>query len=119
MFYDVYQENILGEIMKAQDFPNAPNDWSVDNATKKADDLGINLSDDHWHVVRALHEFFDKNDSINRRQLTDALNEKFHHQGGLKYLYRLLPGGPVAQGCSLAGISLPAGSIDESFGSVV
>ena len=105
--------------MDLQSFPYAPSDWSIEGATAKASDLGIELSDDHWQVVQALHEYFNKNDSINRRELTDALDEKFHSQGGLKYLYTLLPGGPVAQGCSLAGIGLPAGSVDESFGSVV
>ncbi|MGB5339763.1 MAG: sulfite reductase, partial [Gammaproteobacteria bacterium] len=36
----------------------------------------------------------------------------------LKYLYTLLPGGPVAQGCRLAGLEPPAGSQDAGFGSV-
>ncbi len=105
--------------MDQQDFPNAPSDWTIEATEKAASEIGINLSDDHWQVVRALHEYFDKNESINRRELTDALEEKFHNQGGLKHLYKLLPGGPVAQGCQLAGIALPAGSVDESFGSVV
>ena len=105
--------------MNIQDFPNAPDDWSIEDATTEASNLGIDLSDDHWQVVHALHEYFGKNDTINRRELTDALEEKFHAQGGLKYLYKLLPGGPVAQGCALAGIGQPAGSVDQSFGSVV
>jgi len=46
------------------------------------------------------------------------LNEKFHTRGGLKFLYTLFPGGPVAQGCRLAGISAPPGSTDQGFGSV-
>ncbi len=105
--------------MNQQDFPNAPNGWTVEDTEAKANDFGISLSGDHWQVVQALHEYFDKNESINRRELTDALDEKFHSQGGLKHLYKLLPGGPVAQGCELAGIALPAGSVDQSFGSVV
>lgn len=105
--------------MQTLDFPDAPHGWSVEGAEKKASDMGISLTDEHWEIVRALQEYFSRNDSINRRELTDALDERFHQQGGLKYLYRLLPGGPVAQGCSLAGIELPAGSVDESFGSVV
>ena len=105
--------------MNQQDFPYAPSDWNITSTESVANDLGINLSNDHWQVVQALQEYFDKNESINRRELTDALDEKFHLQGGLKHLYKLLPGGPVAQGCALAGIALPAGSVDESFGSVV
>ena len=54
---------------------------------------------------------------MNRRLLHDALNEKFHHKGGLGYLYRLLPGRPIAQGCRLSGLEVPAGSVDQSYGS--
>ncbi len=51
------------------------------------------------------------------RQIKDALEEKFHSRGGMKYLYQIIPGGPVAEGCRLAGLNVPAGSIDKSFGS--
>jgi tRNA 2-thiouridine synthesizing protein E len=36
----------------------------------------------------------------------------------MKFLYKLLPGGPVSQGCRLAGLEPPAGSTDPGFGSV-
>ena len=52
------------------------------------------------------------------RELHDALDEHFHAKGGMKFLYTVLPGGPVAQGCRLAGLTPPAGSVDPSFGSV-
>jgi tRNA 2-thiouridine synthesizing protein E len=52
------------------------------------------------------------------RELQDALEEKFHHKGGMKYLFTLFPGGPVAQGCRLAGLKAPAGATDRGFGSV-
>lgn len=42
----------------------------------------------------------------------------FHALGGLKFLYKMLPGGPVAQGCRLAGLKVPAGAKDKSFGSL-
>lgn len=105
--------------MNTREFPNAPHDWSTNDTESAANELGITLTDAHWDVIAALQEYFEKNETINRRELTDALDEKFHSQGGLKYLYRLFPGGPVAQGCRLSGIELPAGSVDQSFGSVV
>ena len=52
------------------------------------------------------------------RVLHDALDEKFHVKGGMKVLYEMFPGGPVAQGCRLAGLEAPAGAVDKSFGSV-
>jgi tRNA 2-thiouridine synthesizing protein E len=70
--------------------------------------------------VRALQEYYARRaaEAINLRELHDALEERFHRQGGLKYLYQLFPGGPVAQGCRLAGLKAPAGAADKGFGSV-
>ena len=81
---------------------------------------GIELSPDHWEVLNALQEYFARQEgaAIRRRALHDALEEKFHHKGGLRYLYMLFPGGPVAQGCRLAGLEPPAGAFDPSYGSV-
>lgn len=102
------------------DFPHAPRGWKKHTAQKMAADENLTFGDDHWEAIRALHEFFVKNDNktINPRLLHDALDEKFHAQGGIKYLYLLFPGGPIAQGCRLAGLPAPHGSIDRGFGSV-
>jgi len=102
-----------------QDFNHAPHGWDTDTAAKIAGENQLNLTDDHWEAIKGLQEYFSKHDFSKRRELVDALNEKFHLKGGMKYLYRLFPSGPVAQGCKIAGIQPPAGSIDQSFGSVV
>lgn len=102
-------------------FPHASIDWSPETTLEKAREEGIELEDDHWTVILALQEFFahhDDSKQVNRRLLHDALNEKFHHKGGLGYLYRLLPGRPIAQGCRLSGLEIPAGSADRSYGSI-
>jgi tRNA 2-thiouridine synthesizing protein E len=52
------------------------------------------------------------------RELHDALDERFHARGGIKFLYEQFPGGPIAQGCRFAGLQAPAGAADKSFGSV-
>jgi len=80
----------------------------------------LELGPDHWEVLNALQEYFARQEGsvIRRRALHDALGEKFHHKGGLRYLYMLFPGGPVAQGCRLAGLEPPAGAFDPSYGSV-
>lgn len=100
------------------DFPHAPADWSRSGAEEAARAEGLTLEDDHWQTVRALQGYFAKQDDPNVRELHDALDEKFHGKGGLKYVYQIFPGGPVAQGCRIAGLEPPAGSTDKSFGSV-
>ncbi|MHB8535014.1 MAG: TusE/DsrC/DsvC family sulfur relay protein [Sulfuricaulis sp.] len=102
-------------------FPHAPEGWTKESALKTAQQEGLSASEDHWVAVRALQEFFAKHEEIavNVRELHDALDEKFHDKGGIKSLYKLFPGGPVAQGCRLAGLKAPAGAVDKGFGSVM
>ena len=99
----------------------APENWTEENAKNTALSEGLRLSDDHLAVLHALQEYYSRHEinQINVRELHDALDEKFHHNGGMKYVYSLLTGGPIAQGCRLAGLQPPAGSIDKGFGSVV
>ncbi len=102
-------------------FPHAPAGWSVAEAEQAASGEGLQTDDGHWEAVRALQEYFARHadgPAFNARELHDALEEKFHARGGMKYLYRLFPGGPVTQGCRLAGLEAPAGSVDRGFGSV-
>ena len=101
-------------------FPFAPEDWGESDAMRAAVEEGIEIGPDHLDLLRALQEYFSKHDKpeVNARELHDALDEKFHHKGGIRYLYVLFPGGPVAQGCRLAGLPMPAGALDRSFGSV-
>ena len=101
------------------DFPYAPQGWAREEAEKQAEMLGVPLTDDHWEVFRSLQAYFTTHEFPNRRELSDALDEKYHHKGGRRYLYTLFPSGPVSQGCALAGVAMPAGSVDRSFGSSV
>ena len=100
------------------DFPNAPEGWSEASAHRAANEHGLTLTTDHWQLIRALQEYYHKAERPVLRQVKDALEESFHRKGGMKYLYEICPGGPVAQGCLLAGLEVPAGAVDKSFGSV-
>lgn len=102
-------------------FPNSPKGWTPSSAKEIAEAQQLTLTPDHWNIVEVLQGYFKTRDKteINRRELTDALEEKFHSKGGMKYLYQLLPKGPISQGCALAGINNPSGNVDLSFGSVV
>jgi tRNA 2-thiouridine synthesizing protein E len=102
-------------------FPYAPDGWVPAEAESAASADGIVPGEDHWEAVRALQEYFARHaddSSINSRDLHDALEEHFHNQGGMRFLYRLFPGGPVTQGCRIAGLQAPPGSADRGFGSV-
>jgi len=101
-----------------ESFPFAPEDWSPEVAERIAADDSIELTDDHWRLIAALQEYYHRVDHPRLRQVKDALDEKFHASGGIKYLHQLIPSGPVAGGCRLAGLEVPAGAIDKSFGSV-
>ena len=98
-------------------FPNAPENWDIQKAEQAAKQDGVKLREDHWELIRALQEYYRKVEFPKLRQIKDALEEHFHSRGGMKYLYQIVPGGPVAEGCRLAGLKIPAGAIDKSFGS--
>lgn len=99
-------------------FPHAPQGWNPGVAESIAFEYGLPMNNDRWEIVRALQEYFDRNHQPHAREIHDALEEKFHSKGGLKYVYQMVPGGPIAQGCKLAGLEPPAGSVNTSFGSV-
>lgn len=99
-------------------FPHAPLGWKQAEAEITAKSKEINIIDDVWDVVRALQEYYMKTTKLNVRELHDALEEKFHSKGGRAYLHQILPGGPVMQGCALAGLDAPSGCIDFAEGSV-
>ena len=101
-------------------FPHAPEGWTPATAGEVARQEGLEIGEDHWEALRALHEYYARHEAtaVNLRELHDALDEKFHRQGGIRHLYMLFPAGPVAQGCRIAGLKAPAGAIDKGFGSV-
>ncbi len=101
-----------------ESFPNAPEDWDLNIAEETAKTDGLELNEDHIDLIRALQEYYRKVEFPHMRQIKDALDEKFHSRGGMRYLYQIIPGGPIAEGCRLAGLNVPAGAVDKSFGSV-
>ncbi len=110
-----------GELRGNPGFPHASPDWTTQLAEQLARKEGITLGEEHWELVRALQEYFHRHQEIeiNARELHDALDEKFHAKGGIRYLYQIFPGGPVAQGCRLAGLQPPSGASNMGFGSVM
>ena len=103
------------------EFPDAPEDWTPSFARPVAEKENLKLTDAHWEVLRALQSYYAQHTEIPPylAELKQALEKKFERQGGGRYLQELFPGGPVAQGCRLAGLKAPPGAIDKGFGSVV
>ncbi|MCP5304226.1 MAG: TusE/DsrC/DsvC family sulfur relay protein [Chromatiaceae bacterium] len=101
-------------------FPFAPEGWQPSDVARLAAQQGLVLREEHFEVVRALQAYVSTHDQprFSARELRDALDLRFHSRGGIGFLYRLFPGGPVAQGCQFAGLPVPTGAIDRSFGSV-
>lgn len=99
-------------------FRDAPDGWTPEQARALAAQAGLTLTDDHWEVIRVLQGCYKDEVAPRIRLLRDALEARFASKGGMKYLYELFPGGPIAQGCTLAGLKPPHGARDLSFGSV-
>lgn len=115
-------DEIIGDGGTGNDarFPHAPAGWTSALAAQNAQREGLELGEEHWEALRALQEYYARHEAttVNLREMHDALDEKFHRQGGIRHLYLLFPKGPVAQGCRLAGLKAPAGATDLGFGSV-
>jgi tRNA 2-thiouridine synthesizing protein E len=112
---------LIREPASDPEFPDAPLDWTREDAMKIAREEKLSLTEAHWEAVRAVQRYYAQHEdasTINLRELHDALDEHFHQHGGLKYLYTLFPGGPIAQSCRLAGLRAPFIAADRSFGSV-
>ena len=91
--------------------------WDKEQGQRNAEQEGIELTDEHWEVVHCLRDYYLEHGPIeNGRELGDMLDDEFADQGGRKYLRRLFPEGPVAQGMRIAGLSVPPHTEDTGFG---
>jgi tRNA 2-thiouridine synthesizing protein E len=92
--------------------------WSRRKSVQLAEYEDFEFNDEHWAVIVFLRKHYLVNGlPRNARVTARALEQEFHTQGGMKYLYRLFPGGPVSQGSRLANLRTPAYATDPSFGS--
>jgi len=80
---------------------------------------GIDLTNEHLGVIECLRDYFlEFGEAENGRDLEEMLDEIFSAHGGRKYLWRLFPHGPVAQGMRIAGLPVPPYTEDKGFGTV-
>jgi len=91
--------------------------WNRNKSLARSQDEGMDLTDQHWAVIKFLRKYYLKNGlPRNARTTARALNKNFSNQGGNRYLRRLFSDGPVTQGSRLANLRTPAYAIDPSFG---
>ena len=94
--------------------------WDKQQALETAKTMNLQLTDAHWEVIAFIRTYFANAGELRHaRELSDVLNERFASEGGAKYLFQLFPGGPVTQGCRLAGVQVPSDASDGSFGYIV
>jgi tRNA 2-thiouridine synthesizing protein E len=93
--------------------------WNRATVIKSAAREGIILSDEHWKAIIFLRRYYlEQGWPSHPHKLVRELDQAFSGAGGTRYLYRLFPRGPLAQGARIAGLPVPANVTDESFGYV-
>lgn len=91
--------------------------WDRGVAESLARDSGVKMSDQVWEFVQFMRHYYEDMGGIEySRDLAAMLDQRYKAEGGLRYLFTLLPGGPISLGCKIAGIPVPKDSSDPSFG---
>lgn len=88
-------------------------EWTENVATKMAKDEGLDLTDEHWEIIRFLRDYFQKYQiapmiKILTKEIGKTMGKE---KGNTKYLYQLYPAGPAKQACKYAGLPKPTGCV--------
>ena len=94
-------------------------DWSEEHAQRIAAEEGVALTPKHWEVIHFLREHYAQHGPTDYgREVVQLLESRYAAAGGRKFLFQLFPQGPVRQASRIAGLPVPSGATDRSFGSV-
>jgi TusE/DsrC/DsvC family sulfur relay protein len=88
-------------------------DWNEDLAGEIAKAEKIDMTPNHWEVVNFLREYYNEYQIAPAvRVLTKAIGKKLGpEKGSNSYLYELFPYGPAKQACKIAGLPKPTGCV--------
>lgn len=86
-------------------------EWNEDLAYFLASDEKIELTEDHWEIIRLVREnFSEKLHSLKLSDLRNLARTKLGpERGDLLRLWRLFPGGPSRQSYRIAGLPRASG----------
>ncbi|MCU7959553.1 MAG: TusE/DsrC/DsvC family sulfur relay protein [gamma proteobacterium symbiont of Bathyaustriella thionipta] len=89
------------------------NDWVEGVATAMSAEDELELTDEHWDIIRFLREYYEEYQIAPAvRILTKAVAKRMgKEKGNSKYLYSLFPYGPGKQACRYAGLPKPTGCV--------
>ena len=89
------------------------NDWVDGVATAMSAEDELELTDEHWDIIRFLREYYEEYQIAPAvRVLTKAVSKRMgKDKGNSKYLYSLFPYGPGKQACRYAGLPKPTGCV--------
>ncbi|WP_137220898.1 TusE/DsrC/DsvC family sulfur relay protein [Shewanella sp. MEBiC00475] len=85
-------------------------DWQESMAVVIAATENIELTEQHWEVIRFVRDFYlEYKTSPAIRVLVKAIGQRLGaDKGNSKYLYTLFPIGPAKQATKIAGLPKPA-----------
>lgn len=93
-----------------QGFLTDPEDWNEQVAGMIARTLGIELTDEHWAVLRFMRNFFEEHGiAADARFVFQFLATKVGGSpaSGRERFFELFPYGYVGQACKIAGMRQP------------
>ncbi len=88
-------------------------DWSEDVAKYLADQDQLQLTEEHWKVLRWIRDYFQENGTapnlrIMQKVIGGDLGEEYADK---KHLFDLFPYGPAKQAARYAGMPKPTGCV--------
>ena len=82
-----------------------PHSWDEDVARALAAKDGIELTQDHWDLIKYLRaEYFDNNEQPMERAINKGMSKVWNRKVTSKDLYELFPLAPSKQGNKIAGL---------------
>lgn len=94
----------------SEGFLENADEWSAPIAIQIATESEIELSENHWEIIKLLREFYKKHEISppSNRLFVKAVRERLgEDKGNSIYLMQLFPGTPAKTACRIAGLPRP------------